>query len=84
MVQHNPNKQLDEYDKKIISLLMEDGRISYVDLANKVGLSRVAVRDRVYNLKEKGVIEKFTIAVDSEKFGKKYPLSSRLNVNRPT
>lgn len=67
----NPQKMLDEYDKKIIDILIEDGRISFVELANKVGLSRVAVRDRVYNLKEKGIIERFTIAVNSEKYGKK-------------
>ena len=36
-----------------------------------MGLSRVAVRERVNQLLESGVIEKFTVVVDSEKFGKK-------------
>src|SRR5699024_12534743 len=36
-----------------------------------VRLSRVAVKDRIENLIEKGVIENFTITVNSEKFGKK-------------
>ena len=62
--------KLDKIDKKIIEILAEDGRISYVDLAEKVGLSRVAVKDRIQSLMDKGIIEKFTIVVNSEKAGK--------------
>ncbi|MDY0406742.1 Lrp/AsnC family transcriptional regulator [Virgibacillus sp. 179-BFC.A HS] len=60
----------DEIDHKLINELIEDGRISYVELAEKVGISRVAVKERIKVLKEEGVIEKFTITVNSEKFGK--------------
>lgn len=60
----------DEIDKKLLEELAEDGRLSYVELAEKVGLSRVAVKDRIKNLKDKGVIEKFTVVINSEKFGK--------------
>ncbi|CDQ38882.1 MULTISPECIES: Lrp/AsnC family transcriptional regulator [Virgibacillus] len=62
--------KLDNIDKKLLEELAEDGRLSYVELAEKVGLSRVAVKDRIQNLKEKGVIEKFTVVINSEKFGK--------------
>ncbi|WP_077328880.1 Lrp/AsnC family transcriptional regulator [Virgibacillus siamensis] len=61
----------DKIDKKIIEELVEDGRISYVELAGKVGLSRVAVKDRIKSLVDKGIIEKFTVSVNSEKIGKK-------------
>ncbi|WP_174614593.1 Lrp/AsnC family transcriptional regulator [Virgibacillus ihumii] len=61
----------DNTDKKIIEELVEDGRISYVELAEKVGLSRVAVKDRIKSLMDKGIIEKFTVAINSEKIGKK-------------
>lgn len=60
----------DKIDKKLINELIEDGRISYVELAEKVGISRVAVKERIQALKAEGVIEKFTITVNSEKFGK--------------
>ncbi|MBT2599753.1 AsnC family transcriptional regulator [Oceanobacillus sp. E9] len=62
--------KLDNIDKKLLEELSEDGRLSYVELAEKVGLSRVAVKDRIKNLKEKGVIEKFTVVINSEKYGK--------------
>jgi|SRR5699024_3200296 len=60
----------DEIDKKLLEELAEDGRLSYVELAEKVELSRVAVKDRIQNLKKKGIIEKFTVVINSEKFGK--------------
>ncbi|GLO67981.1 Lrp/AsnC family transcriptional regulator [Oceanobacillus kimchii] len=62
--------KLDNIDKMLLEELSEDGRLSYVELAEKVGLSRVAVKDRIKNLKEKGVIEKFTVVINSEKYGK--------------
>ncbi|GAA0445487.1 Lrp/AsnC family transcriptional regulator [Lentibacillus halophilus] len=65
------NDQFDEVDRIIINELVDDGRMSYVELAEKVGLSRVAVKDRINNLQNQGVIEKFTVVVNSEKFGKK-------------
>lgn len=61
----------DEIDKKLLDVLSYDGRISYVELAEKVGLSRVAVKDRIQSLKEKGIIEKFSVVINSEKAGKK-------------
>ena len=35
---------LDELDQKIIQLLIENSRISYSDIGEKTGISRVAVR----------------------------------------
>ncbi|HLS07668.1 Lrp/AsnC family transcriptional regulator [Lentibacillus sp.] len=61
--------KVDEIDKKLLEELVEDGRASYVELSEKVGISRVAVKDRINNLKKKGIIEKFTVVINSEKFG---------------
>lgn len=71
--------KIDEVDRKILSALIENARISYSDLAEKVGLSRVRVRDRVVELQEKGVIEKFTIQIPSRYLGK--PLPAFFNVH---
>lgn len=62
---------LDEIDKMIIEELIEDSRISYSDIAEKVHLSRVSVRERVLKLKESGVIDRFTIFVSSKDIGLK-------------
>lgn len=63
--------KFDHIDYKIIDELIEDGRMSYVELAKRVGLSRVAVKDRIENLIEQGVIEHFTVSINSEKIGQK-------------
>ncbi|MDO7906601.1 Lrp/AsnC family transcriptional regulator [Paenibacillus sp. JX-17] len=60
---------VDEMDRKIISLLQSNGRISYTDLAKEVGLSRVAVQTRIQALVENEVIERFTAVVNPVKVG---------------
>jgi len=61
---------LDKIDKDILSLLSDNGRISYVDIAKELGLSRVAIRDRVNRLIENNIIEKFSVVINSHKVGK--------------
>ncbi|GAA0367509.1 Lrp/AsnC family transcriptional regulator [Bacillus horti] len=62
--------KLDDIDLKLIKLLTDNGRMSYVDLAKELGLSHVSVRERVNQLKDEGVIEKFSVVINSEKVGK--------------
>jgi Lrp/AsnC family transcriptional regulator for asnA, asnC and gidA len=54
---------VDEIDEKIISILKENSRVTYVEIGNKVGLSEGAVRNRVQTLVGSGVIRKFTVEV---------------------
>lgn len=55
---------LDKIDKKIIELLTENARMSYVDIAKEVGISRIAVKSRIDALEEKQIIEQYTIIVN--------------------
>ena len=48
---------LDDKSKKIIALLQKDGRMSYTAIANEVGLSEAAVRQRAQRLMEQGVMQ---------------------------
>ncbi|MFX1493554.1 MAG: Lrp/AsnC family transcriptional regulator [Promethearchaeota archaeon] len=59
-------KNLDEKDKRILEMLIEDSRRPYHEIATKVDLSESTVRKRVIRLQEDGVIEKFTIKVCRE------------------
>jgi DNA-binding Lrp family transcriptional regulator len=51
----------DQLDEKILSILREDSRRPFVEIAHLVGLSEAAVRRRVINLTKDGTIAKFTI-----------------------
>ncbi|SES27956.1 Lrp/AsnC family transcriptional regulator [Salipaludibacillus aurantiacus] len=61
---------LNDNDLKMLNILSENGRISYVDLAEEIGLSRVAIRERIKQMEEAGIIEKFSVVINSEKVGK--------------
>ncbi|MFN4336204.1 MAG: HTH-type transcriptional regulator LysM [Candidatus Nitrosocaldus sp.] len=52
---------LDSIDEKIISILKEDSRRPYVDIAKAVGLSESAVRRRIKHLLDSGIIKRFTV-----------------------
>ncbi|MCK4327961.1 MAG: Lrp/AsnC family transcriptional regulator [Candidatus Diapherotrites archaeon] len=62
--------EIDEIDARILELLSENSRMSYSDIARHFGFSDVAIRKRVDKLTEKGIIKKFTTAVDQKKLGK--------------
>ncbi|MCV2401260.1 Lrp/AsnC family transcriptional regulator [Marinomonas sp. C2222] len=46
----------DQYDQKILALLMKDARLSVSDISRQVNLSRSAVADRIKRLEENGTI----------------------------
>ena len=58
---------LDELDQKIIQLLIENARISYSDIGEKTGISRVAVKARIQALEKKGIIEEYTTIINPQK-----------------
>jgi len=57
---------LDDKDKRILEMLIEDSRRPYREIAEAVDLSESTVRKRVLRLQEDGVIERFTIRVCRE------------------
>ena len=60
---------VDDLDHRLLSLLHEDGRRTYSEMATVVGLSVAAVKRRVDRLREIGVITGFTVQVDHAKLG---------------
>lgn len=50
------SRELDAFDRKLLTLLVEDATRSYVDLGEQVGLSAPAVHERVKRLKRTGAI----------------------------
>ena len=58
---------LDELDEKIVRLLLENARMSYSEIGQKVGLSRVAAKMRVQALEQRGIIEGYTAVINPQK-----------------
>ena len=58
---------LDQLDQKIVRLLIENARMSYSDIGQAVGISRVAVKARIQALEQRGVIEEYIPIVNPQK-----------------
>ena len=60
---------MDDIDRQILALLVEDGRRTYDDLASRVALSAPAAKRRVDRLRRAGVLKRFTAVVDHAALG---------------
>jgi len=60
---------MDEYDRKILSVLSVEGRISMTALGERVGLSKTPVTARVKRLEEEGVITGYRATLSASKLG---------------
>jgi Lrp/AsnC family transcriptional regulator, leucine-responsive regulatory protein len=69
---------VEEVDRRIVDLLVKDGRMSYTDLGKATGLSTSAVHQRVRRLEQRGVIRGYTALVDPESVG--LPLTAFISV----
>lgn len=60
---------MDTIDKKILSALQNEGRMSITDLANQVGLSLSPCHRRVKQLEDSGAIKGYSAQLDPRKIG---------------
>jgi Lrp/AsnC family leucine-responsive transcriptional regulator len=69
---------LDDLDRQLLRLLVDDGRRSYADLARDTGLSTSAVHQRVRRLEQRGAITGYAARVDPLTAG--LPLSAFISI----
>jgi DNA-binding Lrp family transcriptional regulator len=60
---------MDGVDRKILALLVEDGRRTYDDVGKRISLSAPAVKRRVDRLRRDGALRAFTAVVDHAALG---------------
>jgi Lrp/AsnC family transcriptional regulator, leucine-responsive regulatory protein len=61
---------MDAIDRKILNLLVADGRLSVTEVADEVHLSLSAASQRLRRLRETGAIERFTVRLGGEVVGR--------------
>ncbi|GII78068.1 AsnC family transcriptional regulator [Sphaerisporangium rufum] len=69
---------MEEIDRRIVTLLAADGRMSFTDLAKETGLSVSAVHQRVRRLEKRGVIRRYAALVDHDAAG--LPLTAFVSI----
>jgi len=72
---------IDEMDKKILKFLVWDARLSYREIGRHVKLSTTTVIERLKKLKANGVINGYSVNLDSKKLG--YELSAIIELVAP-
>jgi len=60
---------LNRIDRHILRVLQQDGRITYSELASRVGLTTTPCIERVRKLEREGVLQGFTALVDPTALG---------------
>ena len=61
--------QLDRYDRHILEILQQEGRISNQDLADRIGLSPSPCLRRVRALEDSGLVTGYRALLDARKLG---------------
>ncbi len=69
-------EKLDDADKKILTILQEDARISVADIARQLKMGETTIRYRLNRLIENGVISKFSAILNPRLVG--YPVGAIL------
>ncbi len=59
---------LDELDNRILEVIEKDARLSYSEIGERVGISRVSVKNRMEIMESKGIIKGYVTMIDPTSF----------------
>jgi len=56
---------LDELDNKILTVIKDNARMDYTEISKHVGITRVAVKNRIKAMEEKGIIKGYRTIIEA-------------------
>jgi len=68
----NRGNVLDDLDWRILQVLQEDAKQTYVETGRRLQVAHSTVHERIKKMEEQGIIEKYTAIVNLDKVGAKY------------
>ncbi len=75
---------LDRTDIRMLELLQRDGRLSHVELADRVGLSPTPCTRRVRRLEQQGIIRGYAAILDPKRIGQNVLAYVQIKLERHT
>ena len=60
---------IDETDRKIVNILIKNGRTSYSDIAKAIGMKSPSVIERIKKLEGESIIKSYSVDIDYQKIG---------------
>lgn len=76
--------QIDDIDRKILSHLVKNARIPFLEIARECGISGAAIHQRVKKMEDSGIIEGSRFIVKPDALGLVYALLSGLSLTTLT
>ena len=77
------NQKLDKLDKQILSMIAEDARVPFLEVARTCDVSGAAIHQRIQKLTNLGVLQGSQFVVDPEKIGYETCAFIGLNLKNP-
>ncbi|MTK11861.1 MAG: Lrp/AsnC family transcriptional regulator [Clostridiaceae bacterium] len=74
---------MDSLDVKILKLLENNARVTASEISSKINLSIPAVSDRLKKLDASGVIEKYTVIINSKKLNRNLTVIMFISLESP-
>jgi len=65
-------RQLDDFDRRILSAMTENARLTYAEIGDRVGLSAPAIHERVKRLTKSGAIKSTCAHINPDSIGKPF------------
>jgi len=81
---NSAENDLDAMDRKVLSVMQDDGRIPLVELAERIGLSPTATTERVKRLTRDGYILGYSARLDPDKLGRGLLVFIEVKLDRTT
>lgn len=69
-------------DTEILNSLLEDPRLSYREIAKKVGVSAVTAMNRLKKLEKEGIIKGYTSKLDYERLGYEFHVMIDMRISK--
>ena len=77
------NQKLDKLDKQILSMIAEDARVPFLEVARTCDVSGAAIHQRIQKLYNMGVLKGSQFIIDPEKIGYETCAFIGLNLKNP-
>ena len=74
-------KDLDDIDRDIISILQENAKTSYREIQEKLGISIGTIHNRITKLEASEIIEGYTLKLNNIKLGYKFTFLIRVQID---
>ena len=72
----------DEIDKKIVNEYLQDSRLSYREIAKRLGLAVGTIMTRTKKLELQGIIKDYTVILDHNKLGYDLTVITEITVSK--